>query len=274
MSALGPVLNGHRLGAGHADKSHPLKYDYAGCRNEGSQTNEFQKFLCHSCNGSRKCRCANRRTRAIELQSEAQISGALFVGLQRSEGRPQMRNTTLHVEVPEDWVGDVSCLRVRSANGLYDSVAEYAIDDDDDGEGDGGTLVTLQFPTAHAAFLAERPAGGVAALITRGSCTEQPKEGDEQPTESAVVRWDATDDTPVTLFLNAFRADRVYVYLGDATDPVECTPLTDEGRTAYDVRCNIGAVAAAGAVDLEVFSVTNGQPSDTARLRLRPMGTR
>lgn len=195
-----------------------------------------------------------------ELRTEAQISGALFAGLQRSVGRPQMRNTTVHVEVPQGWAGGVACLRVRSSNGLYDSIAEYAL-------GADGTLVALQFPTAHAAFLAERPAGGVAALVTRGDCGEQQE-------ESAVVRWDAADDTPVTLFLNAFRADRVYVYLGDAPDPVECTPLSDEGRTAYDVRCNIGTVEAAGAIDLEVFSVTNGQPSDTARLTLLPMATR
>lgn len=107
----------------------------------------------------------------------------------------------------------------------------------------------------------------MAALITRGSCAEQPN-------ESAVIRWSASDDTPATLFLNAFRADRVYVYLGDDPNPVECTPLGDEGRTAYDVRCDLGAEAIEGPVDLEVFSVTNGQPSDTARLRLVPMTTR
>lgn len=195
-----------------------------------------------------------------ELRPEAQISGALFAGLQRADGRPQMRDTTVHVEVPEGWAGGVACLRVRSSNGLYDSIAEYEL-------GAENTLVALQFPTAHATFLAERPAGGVAALITRGGCGERPE-------ESAVVRWDATDDTPVTLFLNAFRADRVYVYLGNAPDPVECTPLSDEGRTAYDVRCNIGTVDAPGPIDLEVFSVRNGQPSDTARLTLLPMATR
>ena len=195
-----------------------------------------------------------------ELRSEAQISGALFAGLQRSEGRPQMRNTTVHVEVPEGWAGGRACLRVRSSNGLYESVAEYAL-------GEDGSLVALQFPTAHAEFLAGRPAGGVAALITRGGC-------DEGQSESAVVRWDQTSDTPVTLFLNAFRADRVYVYLGDSPDPVECTPLSDEGRTAYDVRCNIGTLDATGPIELEVFSVTNGQPSDTAQLTLLPMATR
>lgn len=195
-----------------------------------------------------------------ELRSEAQISGALFAGLQRSDGRPQAQDTRVHVEVPEGWAGSVACLRVRSSNGLYDSFAEYAL-------GEEGSLVTLLFPTAHGSFLSERPAGGVAALFTRGGCSDR-------QTEGAVVRWDAMDDTPVILFLNAFRADRVYVYLGDMPDPVECTPLSDEGRTAYDMRCNIGTVGETGPIDLEVFSVTNGQPSDTARLTFLPMATR
>lgn len=195
-----------------------------------------------------------------ELRNQAQISGALFAGLQRSEGRPQLRNTTVHAEVPADWAGGVACLRVRSSNGLYNSVAEYTI-------GEGGNLLMLDFPTLHAEFLAERPAGGVAALITRGSCAEQTN-------ESAVIRWSASDDTPATLFLNAFRADRVYVYLGDDPNPVECTPLGDEGRTAYDMRCDLSAEATEGEVDLVVFSVKNGQPSETAQLKLVPMTVR
>jgi hypothetical protein len=194
------------------------------------------------------------------LREQAEISGALIAGLQRTGGRPDLEGRTLHVEVPAHWSGDIACLRVTTSNGLYDLVATYPIPE-------GETLLPLRFPTQHADYLAGQPEGGVAALITPGDCTQA-------PTESAIIRWQEADDTPATLYLNAFRADRVYVYLGTDPIPVECEPLTDQGRTAYDVRCDLATLVSDVATDLEILSISNGQPSETAVLTLTPLMAR
>ena len=194
------------------------------------------------------------------LREEAEISGALVAGLQRGEGLPRPEATSVWAEVPAGWAGGLACLRVSTANGLYDSVAEYMIPG-------GAQVVPLEFPTRHARYLAERPEGGVAALMSKGACAEE-------VSESAIVRWDEAADAPAILYLNAFRADRVYVYLGADPEPVECTPLSGDVRTAYDVRCDLGTLPETEAVNLEILGVTNGQPSDPAVLTLTPMAAR
>ena len=188
------------------------------------------------------------------LREEATISGALLAGVQRHDGRFNASGNLLYLEVPREWAGGVACLRVSTSNGLYDSEAEYPISA-------GSTLLPLRFPTRHARYLADRPLGGVAALISRGECSEQ-------SAESAVIRWSTETETPVVLFLNAFRADRTYVYLDEQHTPVECTPLESDVRTAYDVQCNLGAFSGSDPVRLEILTITNGQPSEPTTLTL------
>jgi hypothetical protein len=194
------------------------------------------------------------------LREEATISGALFAGLQRIDGHFNANGNVVYVEAPPDWAGDVVCLRVTTSNGLYDSEASYQIPE-------GATILPLSFPTEHARYLTDRPPGGVAALISRGQCSAR-------SAESAIIRWSAETDTPVVLFLNAFRADRVYVYLDTDPIPVECVPLQGDVRTAYDVQCIIEVLSRPGPITLEILSITNGQPSDPTILTFFQMATR
>ena len=194
------------------------------------------------------------------LREEATISGALFAGVQRFEGHFNASENLVYVEVPPGWSGGVACLRVTTSNGLYDSFSDYQIPE-------GATVLPLQFPTKYARYLAERPVGGVAALITRGQCSDRSE-------ESAVIRWSAETKEPVVLFLNALRADRVYVYLDADPTPVECVPLSGDVRTAYDVQCSLGLLSKPGPINLEILSVTNGQPSEPTALTLLPMTSR
>jgi hypothetical protein len=188
------------------------------------------------------------------FRKEATISGALFAGIQRFDGRFNPKEDLVSVEVPASWAGGYACLRVTTANGLYDSLWDYEIPEN-------ATILSLEFPTSHGQFLAERPIGGVAALITQGLCASPP--GD-----NAIVRWNADDSTPVLLFLNAFRADRVFVYIGSDPTPIECAPLTTDVRTAYDVQCDLGALVSKEPVVLEIFSISNGQASEPTSLTL------
>ena len=188
------------------------------------------------------------------FREEATISGALFAGIQRFGGQFNPTEDVVSVEVPASWGGGFACLRVTTANGLYDSLWDYQIPENT-------TILPLKFPTSHGQFLAARPVGGVAALITQGLCSSPP--GD-----NAIVRWSADDSTPVVLFLNAFRADRVFVYIGSDPTPIECAPLTTDVRTAYDVQCDLGTLVSKEPVVLEILSISNGQASEPTRLTL------
>lgn len=192
------------------------------------------------------------------LREEAEISGALIAGLQRGSLLDVEDAVDLFMEVPGAWVGDVACLRVSTSNGLYDGIAEYDLVA-------GDTVLPLRFPTEHADYLLQRPDGATAAFVSRGVCS-----GPAQ--ETAIVSWSTSGSRETTLFLNAFRADRVYVYLGtDAQAPVECTSLVGEARTAYDTRCDLGELALSSAIELEVLAITNGQPSDPISVQVTPM---
>lgn len=191
------------------------------------------------------------------LRDEAEVSGALFVGLQRFQKPPNAGTLNLSVEVPPKRLGEIGCLRVTTSNGLYDGIAEYELTVE-------AGLLPLKFPTKHADYLASRPDDGVAARFTFGPCSAQ-------SSESAIVRWGPEETAPATVFLNAFRADRVYVYLDDAPDPVNCEPIRGGGRTAYDFRCELPELAMSAPTLLEVLTVTDGQPGDPATLTVLPM---
>lgn len=179
-----------------------------------------------------------------ELRPAALISGSLVAGFQRSG--PASGGLAISTLVPAHWAGERVCVRVWTANGRYEAQNEYMVA----GISKADEL-TIQFPTAHEDFLLEQSPEEIAALTSLGGC-------DTVANELAVTMWNNSQG-PVQLILNSFRADLVFVYVGDQADPVQCRPVTADIRSAYDVICDLELGHVSGNTILEVFRYTNRQ---------------
>lgn len=186
-----------------------------------------------------------------ELRPAALISGSLVAGFQRAG--PADDGLAISTLVPEHWAGERVCVRVWTANGRYEAQNEYMVP----GISQADEL-TIQFPTAHEEFLLEQTIEEIAALTSLGGC-------DAVSDELAVTMWNNSQG-PVQLLLNSFRADLVFVYVGDQADPVQCRPVEADIRSAYDVICDLDLGQASGNTTLEVFRYTNRQAATPATL--------
>ena len=179
-----------------------------------------------------------------DLRPDAHISGTMVVGLQRlgpAAGKPVVR-----AHIPAAWRGHDVCLNVWSANGLYNAQGSYPVS-----ENLTGAILPMEFPTKYNDFLAELDHDEMAALTGLGSC-------DEEPTSFVITDWNGKSGEPF-LTLNSFRADDVFVYVGDDPEPVTCEPVAAEIRTAYDVKCPLDLRDKSGEVPLEIYRYTNNQ---------------
>jgi hypothetical protein len=179
-----------------------------------------------------------------ELRPAALISGSLVAGFQRAGPAPT--GLAISTLVPAHWAGERVCVRVWTANGRYEAQNEYMVPDISQAD-----ELAIQFPTAHEEFLLEQSAEEIAALTSLGGC-------DVASDELAVTMWNNSQG-PVQLLLNSFRADLVFVYVGDQADPVQCRPVEADIRSAYDVICDLDLGQASGNTTLEVFRYTNRQ---------------
>lgn len=191
------------------------------------------------------------------LRDAAEISGVVVAGvLRHGSASKDAGAVSLAADLPSDWAGSPICARVLSSDGLYEASSRYELDD----AWEGG-VATLSFPTVHGEFLTELVPGSVAVRITQGDCKAPGG-------RSTVALWNASPSAgPVFLMVNAFRADEVFAYVGDAAAPVRCEPLSLTGLTAFDHGCELPD-GLSGQVDVALYRIVNGKPAEPVTIRL------
>ena len=191
------------------------------------------------------------------LRDAAEISGVVVAGvLRHGAAADNAGAVSLAADLPPDWAGSPICARVLSSDGLYEATSRYELD-----RTWNGGVATLSFPTIHGAFLTGLEPGAVAVQITQGDC-QSPMD------RSTVALWNAAPAAgTAVLLVNAFRADEVFAYVGDAPAPVRCEPLPLKGLTAYDHGCTLPE-GLSGQVEVSLYRIVNGKPAEPATVRL------
>ncbi len=208
------------------------------------------------------------------LRPAAKISGARFSGFlaavpdeapeASSEAAPGKGAGTeaFRAWIPADWSGSEICLRVMSADGLYESANLYRAPEDWP-----GGAARLDYPTRAPEALAARAPEELALSVTRGDCAAVETEA------SLAGRLEAeAGEEGALLLINAFRAEQTYVEVEGRPEAPEilCAPVQAEVRMAYDTACRVPAeVFEAGRADLIVLPVKNGELGREISLTLR-----
>ena len=186
------------------------------------------------------------------LRPAAKISGTTVVGVTYLT-QAQSPDFRLGATLPPSWAGQDICVRMISADGLYESQNTYRVAADW-----AGGSVALPYPTAHPAKLSALEDDELAVLTSPGGCDVR-KGAAFLPTalrQTANWRQDR-----VRLFVNAFHADEVYLYVGDdpAAPPVDCEKSGATAKVAFDFICEIALTGQAPAVSVEINRVAGGQ---------------
>lgn len=196
--------------------------------------------------------------RAARISGDV-LAGAIFAAA------PSQEPPALFARVPLDWAGTRLCVRVVTLDGLYEAERGYTVPPD----WPGGRAQFL-YPTDYR----DRLAGSyleTGVTITRAAC-------DEESPVHLVAYWnDAGTATAeeILLLVNSFRADEVYLFVGDdpAAPAIDCAVVEAEQRTSFDFRCSIPLdQARGGEFTVELNRLRSGQP-DPPRLYTLTIGS-
>lgn len=164
------------------------------------------------------------------LRPAATISGSLVVGalLVQEDRSEAMQFETVLPALPS---GAFICVSMLSSNGLYEAHNTYKAET----EWQGGPI-SIDYPSQHFAVLDALGPEELAVYASPGTCAE---------TDTSViypVAWRPAAPTQgwqLRLFVNAFHADEVFVYVGEsADDPVVCRKPEADVQTAFDFVCD------------------------------------
>lgn len=196
-----------------------------------------------------------------ELLDAARISGAVVAGVQVME--PAHGIADLRAHIPTSWIGGEMCVRVVSADGLYEAVNTYEISQSPTGSESPPPLPEVPFETKYTDVLSEAGANGLAIRITRGRCYEGHSD------EATLAFVNMVSAPSVKLLVNSFRAARVFAYVDDGA-PTQCEPIQAQTRIAYDVVCVLEDLPAKDSVEVEIYRVReSGSPdADTVLIQL------
>jgi len=191
------------------------------------------------------------------LREAAQISGARLVGLTATG----TITSTIAVSavIPTDWSGEEVCLKIVSADGLYESFNAYTVSADW-----GGGTSELPYPTASPEALASIPTHLISGILLKGNCIENSK-------EAATVFWGSEQHTATRVLLNTARADETYLTFPDNPElpDILCGPVQATSRNAFDTACilplELGGIEPLEAV---VLSFKNGEMGQEERITL------
>lgn len=191
------------------------------------------------------------------LRDTAEISGVVVVGTQRHGVRkPDQDDVQLSSNLPAGWAGGTICTRVRTGDGLYEASNEYDLP----GDWAGGNAV-LPFPSAYQDLLATLEPNDLAVSISNGECASSPD-------EAAVAIWnEATATTELSLLINSFRADEVFIYLGDDTNAIRCEAMNDRAMSSFDSVCAL-PLEQNGMVAVTLYRISNGKPAKPSTMQL------
>lgn len=195
------------------------------------------------------------------MREAALISGARMVGL-ISTGE-DMRGVDVAAIVPGDWRGSRVCLKVVSADGLYESVNAYTVAPDW-----AGGAVALPYPTMRPQDVAAIPGDLISGVLFRGDCVEG-------STEAAPVLWGRGGRGPLRVLLNTARAEETYLAFPANPDhgDVLCGTIPAAARNAFDTVCELPpALAGLDRLDAVALSFKGGEMGREQAIVLRPGG--
>ena len=119
----------------------------------------------------------------------------------------------------------------------------------------------LPFPSAYQDLLATLDPNDLAVSISNGECASSPG-------EKAVAIWnEATATTELSLLVNSFRADEVFIYLGDDPKAIRCEPMNDRAMSAFDSVCAL-PLKQNGMVAVTLYRISNGKPAKPSTTQL------
>lgn len=185
------------------------------------------------------------------LRESAEISGALVVGIhiRNKTGATKGFDPKLPTTLEND---SLVCVRVMSANGLYDSENEYRFSDTADRP--NGPMIDLS-QSKHLEFLSSLSDHEIATATALGPC-------DSTPSRYLVTSWGMGTDPVATLLLNSFQADAAFLRFTDGTAPVRCEPVEVEVATAYDMVCELDLTGRQGQdIQVSIERFVNRQPA-------------
>ena len=192
----------------------------------------------------------------------AQIGGARVVGFAAIGALGQTEtDSPLVATLPREWAGELTCLKVMSADGLYESKNTYSVSQDW-----VGGAVALDYPSREFERLSNLPTTMLAALMLRGDCAAV-------STEASQVAWGqvGSQDDAYQLFLNTSRADETFVYFPDYPDvaDISCKAAVFDGRSAFDAFCDLPKeLGGLGKVQASIVSFKGGEMGRDVELTL------
>lgn len=200
------------------------------------------------------------------VREAAEISGARLVGLTAYGATVSNRGgIDVAARIPSDWKGSPVCLKVVSADGLYESLNTYRVAND----WSGGSS-PLQYPSRNAEKVGAIPGELVSAVLLRGDCASATD-------EAAPVFWGGERYGALRLLLNTSRAEETFLSFpahGEFAE-IACSPVSSEARNAFDTACplpeELGRLKRVEAIAL---SFKNGEMGREERMVLFPGGER
>jgi hypothetical protein len=175
------------------------------------------------------------------VREGALISGAVVVGTQ-ALGPVEGEDFVLRAFVPSELRGSRICLDVKTINGLYEASGTYDVPKDW-----LGGLAILPFPTEQDELLAGRKGDELAFRVTHNDCAAPVSDS------VSVVLQNHPETGRVTVMLNSFQAEAVYLYVGGQAEPILCNEINSMSPTAFDTRCDIPLAGLGGKVPVEVY---------------------
>lgn len=192
------------------------------------------------------------------VREAAQISGARLVGL-IAVGASSL-NLEVAAHIPGDWKDEKICLRVVSADGLYEAYNAYQVAADWP-----GGRASLPYPSRSPTDVAAIPADHISGIVLRGDC-------DSRSEEAAPVFWGKADKGSIRLLFNTARADETYLAFPDHPNEgdVTCETIVAPARTAFDTSCTIpDSLRSADRLNAIALSFKNGEMGQEEELVLR-----
>ena len=191
-----------------------------------------------------------------ELRPSPNVSGVRVLGYATLPATTRARGPEFAVRVPSAWAGGVVCLRVQTADALYEATAQLELPAEL-----AGSLVPFRYESIYRDKFWEAnsdslPADALAALLSEGDCaTARPGTAPSLPVVGAV----AEGSRPV-LLVNTFRAEAGFANVVGSEETFPCEPISAPVRTAYDMRCPLPLQAGAEApVQVTVWPIKDGE---------------
>lgn len=161
------------------------------------------------------------------LREAAQISGARLVGLTAvgvNGPTPQVVAT-----IPADWKNSEICLKVVSADGLYEAFNTYVVAADW-----SGGAVALPYPSKAPDEVVSIQRDAISAIMLKGSCATATK-------EAAPVFWGTGEFSLIRVLLNTARAEETFLTFPDHPEigDIPCEQIQIAARNAFDTACEI-----------------------------------